>query len=35
MTAMDEEWNKMSAKFISRICKLFRRRVDPITEKKN
>ena len=33
-TAIGEEWNKMSEEFILKICKLFRRRVDMIFEKK-
>ena len=31
-SAIKEEWNKMSAEFILRACKLFRRRVDTIIE---
>ena len=32
-TAIEEEWNKMSEEFIPKAWKLFRRRVDTITEK--
>ena len=32
-TAIEEEWNKMSKKFILKACKLFRRHVDRIIEK--
>ena len=33
-TAIKEEWNKMSEKFILKACKSFRRRVETIIEKK-
>ena len=33
-TANEEEWNKKSEEFILKACKLFRRCVDTITEKK-
>ena len=32
--AIEEEWNKMSEEFILKACKLFRKRVDTIIEKK-
>ena len=32
-TAFEEEWNKMSEKFILKACKLFQRQVDTIIEK--
>ena len=32
-TAIEDKWNKMSEEFILKACKLFRRRVDTITEK--
>ena len=34
-TAIEQEWNKMSEKFILKACKSFQRRVDAIIEKKN
>ena len=33
-TAIEEEWNKMSEKFILKACKSFRMRVDSIIEKR-
>ena len=33
MTAIEEEWNRMSEEFILKACKSFRRRVDAIIEK--
>ena len=33
MTAIEEEWNKMSEEFLLKALKLFRRRVDTIIEK--
>ena len=33
-TTIEEEWNKMSEEFILKSCKLLRRRVDTIIEKK-
>ena len=32
--AIEEEWNKMSEKFILKACKSFRRGVDTIIDKK-
>ena len=32
-TAIEKEWNEMSEEFISKVCKLFQRRVDMIIEK--
>ena len=31
--AIEKEWNKMSAEFILKACKSFRRRVDTVIEK--
>ena len=33
MTAIEEEWNKISEEFILKIAKSFRKRVDTIIEK--
>ena len=35
LTAIEEEWNKMSEEFILKVCKSFQRCVDSIIEKKN
>ena len=34
MTAIEEEWNKMTEEFILKVCKSFRRCVNTIIEKK-